>query len=145
MGVYFLTVNFIPLLRKSSDPNVAVIASLAALGNQRYISRPQLHQAFPSDVKHFMDIGQWEVSRTGSRKLPVSCCPTLCTLRTDGIQLFDSHSSSRGDFTRKCNQSFAHSRAQYLTLLRMQNEDPCEHHLSGHFPVGNDWSNCRKA
>lgn len=35
-GVYFLTVNFIPLLRKSKDPNVCVIASLAGLGNIRY-------------------------------------------------------------------------------------------------------------
>ncbi|KUL82746.1 hypothetical protein ZTR_11105 [Talaromyces verruculosus] len=34
-GVYFLTVNFIPLLRKSKDPNVCVIASLAGLGNVR--------------------------------------------------------------------------------------------------------------
>uniref|UniRef100_A0A093US59 Rhamnolipids biosynthesis 3-oxoacyl-[acyl-carrier-protein] reductase n=1 Tax=Talaromyces marneffei PM1 TaxID=1077442 RepID=A0A093US59_TALMA len=34
-GVYFLTVNFIPLLRKSKDPNVCVIASLAGLGNIR--------------------------------------------------------------------------------------------------------------
>jgi NAD(P)-dependent dehydrogenase (short-subunit alcohol dehydrogenase family) len=35
MGVYFLTVNLISLLRQSSDPNVCVIASLAGLGNQR--------------------------------------------------------------------------------------------------------------
>ncbi|KAI1100145.1 putative short-chain dehydrogenase [Jackrogersella minutella] len=34
-GVYFLTVNFIPLLRKSADPNVCVIASIAGIGNQR--------------------------------------------------------------------------------------------------------------
>ncbi|KAF4460866.1 short chain dehydrogenase reductase [Fusarium albosuccineum] len=35
MGVYFLTAYFIPMLRKSLDPNVCVIASLAAIGNQR--------------------------------------------------------------------------------------------------------------
>ncbi|CRG86568.1 putative transporter C1683,12 [Talaromyces islandicus] len=34
-GVYFLTVNFISLLRKSADPNVCVIASLAGISNQR--------------------------------------------------------------------------------------------------------------
>ncbi|KAI1446932.1 putative short-chain dehydrogenase [Annulohypoxylon stygium] len=34
-GVYFTTVNFIPLLRKSPDPNVCVIASLAGIANQR--------------------------------------------------------------------------------------------------------------
>ncbi|PYH29623.1 SDR family NAD(P)-dependent oxidoreductase [Aspergillus neoniger CBS 115656] len=36
-GVYFTTVGFLPLLRKSSDPSVIVIASLAGLANQRTV------------------------------------------------------------------------------------------------------------
>ncbi|VUC30171.1 unnamed protein product [Clonostachys rosea] len=34
-GVYFTTVGFIPLLRKAQDPSVIVVASLAAIMNQR--------------------------------------------------------------------------------------------------------------
>ncbi|KAE9579225.1 Rhamnolipids biosynthesis 3-oxoacyl-[acyl-carrier-protein] reductase [Colletotrichum fructicola] len=34
-GVYFTTVGFVPLLRRSPDPSVIVIASLAAVMNQR--------------------------------------------------------------------------------------------------------------
>ncbi|GAD97193.1 hypothetical protein ANI_1_1164034 [Paecilomyces variotii No. 5] len=34
-GVYFTTVGFLPLLRKSQDPSVIVIASLAGIINQR--------------------------------------------------------------------------------------------------------------
>ncbi|GAT20770.1 short-chain dehydrogenase [Aspergillus luchuensis] len=36
-GVYFTTVGFLPLLRKSSDPSVIVIASLAGVANQRTV------------------------------------------------------------------------------------------------------------
>ncbi|KAI5865653.1 putative short-chain dehydrogenase [Durotheca rogersii] len=36
-GVYFLTVNFVPLLRESVDPNVCVIASIAGIANQRSV------------------------------------------------------------------------------------------------------------
>lgn len=38
MGVYFLTAFFIPLLRAADDPNVLVIASLAALGLGRQVT-----------------------------------------------------------------------------------------------------------
>ncbi|XRM46476.1 hypothetical protein ABZX51_009510 [Aspergillus tubingensis] len=36
-GVYFTTVGFLPLLRKSSGPSVIVIASLAGIANQRTV------------------------------------------------------------------------------------------------------------
>ncbi|KAK1845431.1 putative short-chain dehydrogenase [Colletotrichum chrysophilum] len=36
-GVYFTTVGFVPLLRRSPDPSVIVIASLAAVMNQRCV------------------------------------------------------------------------------------------------------------
>jgi NAD(P)-dependent dehydrogenase (short-subunit alcohol dehydrogenase family) len=37
VGIYFMTVAFTPLLRKSSDPSVIVISSLSGLTNQRCV------------------------------------------------------------------------------------------------------------
>ncbi|OJJ38301.1 hypothetical protein ASPWEDRAFT_734540 [Aspergillus wentii DTO 134E9] len=51
-GIYFTTAGFVPLLRKSSDPSVIVISSLAGLVNQRAmgtityaVSKVSLHLA----------------------------------------------------------------------------------------------------
>ncbi|KAJ5223308.1 short-chain dehydrogenase [Penicillium chermesinum] len=37
-GIYFMTTNFIPLLRKAQDPNVCVISSVSSLAHQRTMS-----------------------------------------------------------------------------------------------------------
>ncbi|KAL2677326.1 hypothetical protein Neosp_011095 [[Neocosmospora] mangrovei] len=51
-GVYFTTVGFVPLLRKSEDPSVIIISSLAGLANQRMRIRVNciLPGIFPTEM-----------------------------------------------------------------------------------------------
>lgn len=52
VGIYFMTVAFTPLLRKSSDPSVIVISSLSGITNQRCVSQWKVGFYFSESNQH---------------------------------------------------------------------------------------------
>ncbi|OJI87717.1 hypothetical protein ASPTUDRAFT_51358 [Aspergillus tubingensis CBS 134.48] len=74
-GVYFTTVGFLPLLRKSSGPSVIVIASLAGIANQRTVGTVTYGASKVSAAIH---VSKLLAGRFSPMKVRVNCiCPGI--------------------------------------------------------------------
>ncbi|GLA89583.1 hypothetical protein AtubIFM56815_004066 [Aspergillus tubingensis] len=73
-GVYFTTVGFLPLLRKSSDPSVIVIASLAGIANQRTVGTV----TYGASKAAALHVSKLLAGRFSPMKVRVNCiCPGI--------------------------------------------------------------------
>ncbi|GKZ37957.1 hypothetical protein AbraIFM66950_009820 [Aspergillus brasiliensis] len=73
-GVYFTTVGFLPLLRKSSDPSVVVIASLAGVVNQRTVGAV----TYGASKAAALHVSKLLAGRFAPMKVRVNCiCPGI--------------------------------------------------------------------
>ncbi|RAK90597.1 NAD(P)-binding protein [Aspergillus costaricaensis CBS 115574] len=73
-GVYFTTVGFLPLLRKSSDPSVIVIASLAGIANQRTVGTV----TYGASKAAAIHVSKLLAGRFSPMKVRVNCiCPGI--------------------------------------------------------------------